>query len=335
MQKDFHYYAIYVLARCAGFNRNDARVIAYSSQYADDSTESEPINVGDFVFDTVRTAHFGLTSYTWGVQKKVYIPFHFLPPIPLRHTQRKFSYVTKPNSLFAKRLLDEACQDESDLKLHRIGVALHTFADTWAHQKFSGRHDEENDVEAIHFWQNKRWEYPFIQDISFDLLPEIGHVQAGYYPDLPFQKWKYEDHKKRVVVRDNRKEFLESAKEIFDRLVVIPKAKGNPPVDWEAIKNRVEKLLSLGNRDHEKRCRNWKREFKEFFISPKDDYEKTAWRKEALKAKDISYYDWDALGPDRLKSLRFSPKRDFFDSNWVRFHRAAFLQRFFVLSNLM
>lgn len=67
MQKDFHYYGIYALARCAGFNRDDAHVIAYSSQYVDDSTESEPINVGDFVFDTVRTAHLGLKSYGWDV----------------------------------------------------------------------------------------------------------------------------------------------------------------------------------------------------------------------------------------------------------------------------
>jgi len=335
MQKDFHYYGIYVLARCAGFNRDDARVIAYSSQYVDDSTESEPINVGDFVFDTVRTAHFGLTSYTWGVQKKVYVPFHFLPPIPLRQSKRKFSYVTKPNSLFSKRLLDEACQDESGLKLYRIGVALHTFADTWAHEKFSGRLNEENDVEAIHFWKNRKWNYHVIENISLDLLPQIGHAEAGYYPDLPFQKWKYKNYKRREILRDNKKEFLECAKEIFDRLVVIPKVKGKPPVDWEAIKDRVEKLLSSENSDCGKRCQNWKREFHEFFISSKDDYKKTAWRKEAIKAKDISHYDWDALDPDRLKSLRFSPKRGFFDSNWVRFHQAAFLQRALVLQNLM
>lgn len=232
-------------------------------------------------------------------------------------------------------MLEEACQDNSDLRLYRIGIALHTFADTWAHREFSGRFNEENDIEAIHVWKNERWKHLFIENFSLDLFPEIGHAEAGYYPDLPFQKWKYKNYKRREVPRDNRKEFLKCAKEIFDRLVVVPKVKGKPPADWKAIKNRVEKLLSSGNGDCGKRCQNWKKEFKKFFVSPQDDYEKTAWRREALKAKDISYYDWDALDPDRLKSLRFSPKRGFFDSNWVRFHRAAFLQRFFVLSNLM
>jgi len=335
MQKDFHYYGIYVLARCAGFNRDDARVIAYSSQYVDDSTESEPINVGDFVFDTVRTAHFGLKSYGWDVQKKVYIPFHFLPPFPLRDSQRKFSHVTKSNSLFAKRLLEEVFQDNSELKLYRIGIALHTFADTWAHQGFSGRYDEENDVEAIHLWENGRWNHLFIENISLDLLPEIGHAEAGYYPDLPFQKWNYKNYEKRLVVRDNRKEFLESVKEIFSRLVAVTKAKGEPPVDWNAIRNLLEKVLNLENQGCDKRCENWKSKFSQFFLSIGDNYEKTAWRREALKAKDTSYYDWDRLDPQRLKSLRFSSKEGFFDSNWVRFHRAAFLQRAFVLQNLM
>lgn len=70
MQKDFHYYGIYVLARCAGFNRDDAHVIAYSSQYADHSAESEPVNVGNSVFNAVRTARSGLKSYGWDVSFK-------------------------------------------------------------------------------------------------------------------------------------------------------------------------------------------------------------------------------------------------------------------------
>ena len=57
MQKDFHYHCIAVLARAAGFRQADALTIAYASQYVDDSTESEPIRVGELMFDPVRTAH--------------------------------------------------------------------------------------------------------------------------------------------------------------------------------------------------------------------------------------------------------------------------------------
>ena len=51
MQKDFHYYCIAILARAAGFGKSDALNIAYASQYVDDSTESEPIKVGELPFE--------------------------------------------------------------------------------------------------------------------------------------------------------------------------------------------------------------------------------------------------------------------------------------------
>ncbi len=53
MFRDFHYYCVGVLAKAAGFQEDDALTIAYASQYVDDSTESEPINVGDMIFDPV------------------------------------------------------------------------------------------------------------------------------------------------------------------------------------------------------------------------------------------------------------------------------------------
>ena len=59
MKKDFHYYCIGVLAKATGFKEDDALTIAYASQYVDDATESEPIRVGEMLFDPVRTAHFG------------------------------------------------------------------------------------------------------------------------------------------------------------------------------------------------------------------------------------------------------------------------------------
>ena len=66
MQSDFHYYCIGVLARAAGFNRDDALTIAYASQYTDDSTESELIRLeldeGRLRFDPVRTSYTGLET---------------------------------------------------------------------------------------------------------------------------------------------------------------------------------------------------------------------------------------------------------------------------------
>ena len=39
MQKDFHYYVIYALAKEAGYFNNDIYAIAYYSQYVDDNTD--------------------------------------------------------------------------------------------------------------------------------------------------------------------------------------------------------------------------------------------------------------------------------------------------------
>ena len=34
-------------------------------------------------------------------------------------------------------------------QLHRLGIALHVYADTWSHQEFSGLKSELNDLEEI------------------------------------------------------------------------------------------------------------------------------------------------------------------------------------------
>ncbi|OPX37320.1 MAG: hypothetical protein B1H11_06085 [Desulfobacteraceae bacterium 4484_190.1] len=55
------------------------------------------------MFDPVRTAQYGLDSYGWSAQKRIFIPFHFLPPRPLETAQ--YSFITEPNSVFAHKSL--------------------------------------------------------------------------------------------------------------------------------------------------------------------------------------------------------------------------------------
>ena len=182
MQKDFHYYCIGVLSKAAGFKSKDALTIAYASQYVDNSTESEPLQLGHHIFDTIRTAHFGLKAYDWSVQKRIYIPFHFIPSKPIRSDSD--TYITEPNSSFAKSIFNEACNENQEaLRLYRIGISLHTFADTWAHKGFSGREHKENNVESIHQYKGSKWKRLLWDNFYLDLLPQIGHAEAGYHPD--------------------------------------------------------------------------------------------------------------------------------------------------------
>jgi hypothetical protein len=366
MQKDFHYYCVGVLARAAGFNRDDALTIAYASQYTDDSTESELIRLetdeGHLKFDPVRTSYSGLEtihSLAWSAQKRVWIPFHFLPPAPFRPEERQtFSFVTRPDSVFGRMLLDEAAKEpleNHNRRLCRIGVALHTYADSWSHQDFSGRESrEENDVETISLrsGSGKDWQKLGIENLLFDALPFIGHAEAGYFPDLAFQEWKCIVGGTRVVERNNIDTFAEAAQTIYDRLLLMEKVNSEPSVPWDEIGPKVRMLLASQDRAPkgverytmpayrsyqalmvENRCDRWRKEFG-YLFEPKADkfrYDKTAWRRDAITGDP----DWDGYSEEEWNAMLPREVRPgFWDSLWVNFHRAALRQRHFVLENL-
>lgn len=335
MQKDFHYYCIGVLAKAAGFDKSDALTIAYASQYVDDSTESEPLRVGNLMFDPVRTAHIGLKAYDWSTQKRVYIPFHFIPPNPIRSPRDTF--VTAPNSPFALRILKEAYEEQLELRrLCAIGAGLHTLADTWAHQGFSGRQHRENDVESIYHREGKRWKLLLLENFYLDVLPQIGHAEAGHFPDQSFLTWKYtRKSTNEELERNNTNEFLTAAKTIYHQLRGVDKSKSDPPISWEDIGTVIRDLLADREQDIEKRCGNWRGRFQYMFDPLNFRYDSRAWRNDALEPHDEADTDWDDFKPSDFRRLQFPMKPGFYDSLWVQFHRAALRQRHLVLENLL
>lgn len=383
MQTDFHFYCIGVLARAAGFNRADASTIAYASQYVDNSTESEPIRLeiegGDLSFEPVRTAYNplipsqGLESLSWSAQKRVFIPFHFIPSEPFDPAEpRAFSYVTEPGSPFAELLLDEAAREENRRRrLCRIGTALHTYADTWAHKDFSGRDNEsENDVENIEVpdgdedgWKHLLLEN-IVDDLPIDLIPEIGHAEALYFPDLPYQEWKCViGSPKKPGGGNNVKDFLQAAEHIYKRLRRLREMDKDEPVDpipwndksvdfvpWEELEPLVLERLADGpttepellerflpkkylERDLQERCKRWRNQFIHWFEPHPElfSYDPKAWREEAFEG-DTDWDDWTGEKWARESPLKLKP--NFWDSLWVHFHRAALRHRHFVLENL-
>jgi len=333
LQLDYHYYTVYQLAKLAGFGPRDSETIAYASQYVDDSTESEPVEpFPDQHFDTVRTAHYNLGAFDWNVQKKIYMPFHFLPTSIRWESPKDFSYVTKPatdgNTDLATMLIDDAVGESNKrFRLIRLGVALHTIADTFSHFGFSGRHHGENKVGKI--WLAKTgggWKLEPVGSFVGDVfLPSIGHVEALNYPDQPFLKWRYTDRQGNIKTRNNRSQSINGAKLIYHRLK-FAKSSSAPskgldqdhPQDFK----RIASLFSLEG-DLDIRCAKWKT------YTKAPDYDKTKWRKAALKG-DVR---WDDLsGSERKVRLRkLQGKPDFDNSRWAYFHRAALKQRGLVL----
>jgi hypothetical protein len=324
MQHDFHYYCIFQLAVLAGFSRKDAAVIAYASQYVDDSTESEPVEpYPDQRFDTVRTAHYNLEAFHWNVQKKIFMPFHFLPGEVRRLDPGNFSYITKKGtgSKLAKQLISNVIQQTGNrqFQLIRLGVALHTIADTFSHFGFSGRRHEENKVGTIWFRDNRKWKKQ-IHSLWGYFAPNIGHAEAYHLPDYPYLHWRYENVRGEKVRRDNNKYSMMGVEHIYGILLQMRSSKHKSrlavdhPKDYKKIQRLFEKKMSL-----EKRCERWKK------YTGTPAFNRTKWRRAALTG-DVK---WDSLSRSDLgahmKTMKGKPGFD--DSNWALFHRAAHIQR--------
>lgn len=332
MQKDYHYYAVYQLARLAGFVRGDAETIAYASQYVDDSTESEPIEPypGQY-FDTARTAHYELGAFNWNVQKKIYMPFHFLPAKIRWESPETFSYVTElatgDDTELATMIVKEALREtDAIFKLVKLGIALHAVADTFSHVGFSGRHHDENNVGRIWHAKNGGWKLKFLESFVSDVfVPRIGHVEALHYPDYPYLKWRYTDDGGDMKPRNNLDYSIKGAKLIYRFLKmaksgsgVVSDLKKDCPDEFREISRLFENTGTL-----ETRCGKWR----DYTGAPK--YSKKKWRQEALKGK----VDWDDKSPTELKvSMReLKGKAGFDSSKWAYFHRAALKQRSLVI----
>ncbi|MHC4534553.1 MAG: DUF6765 family protein [Planctomycetota bacterium] len=332
MERDYHYYTVYKLAKLAGFNLSDSETIAYASQYVDDSTESNPVEpFPDQHFDTARTAHYGLKAFDWNVQKKIYMPFHFLPMKIRWKSPTKFSYVTKPakgnNTELATMLIKDAMTETPRrFKLIRLGVALHTIADTFSHFGFSGRHHDENNVGYI--WYAKKaggWDFQTIKSYADVFVPRIGHVEAFESPDLPYLKWQYTNNDKKKSERYNLVYCMKGVKLIYSFLKTakVPSVTSadlvhDYPNEFKKIQSLFEQTGSCASR-----CKRWKK----YTNAP--DYNKRKWRKEALKGN----VNWDKMSRTRQKVhiRRLKGKPGFDTSKWAYFHRAALKQRSLVV----
>ncbi len=117
----------------------------------------------------------------------VWIPFHFLPgnggePSGSNPDGRFINkLVCRPDSHIARDML-AACVKDKDkpYALHRLGITMHVYADTWAHQGFAGVNHEINEVEGIKS-NNKSLDKKFFNKIINFFLSQtfpLGHGAA-------------------------------------------------------------------------------------------------------------------------------------------------------------
>jgi hypothetical protein len=302
----------------------------------------------------------------------VWIPFHFLPPHPINPADpASYTFVTRPatQSTFASLLLRQVRRrsvGNYKTYLCALGIALHTYADTWAHQGFSGRREKANDVEAICVYDRQSGEKQRLglENVLYDALPAIGHLEAGRLPDFSYLKFEYfSPEAGRAILRDNCQIFLQAAHAIYKKLQTMPKTASVEGLAWEELQLHFQSLFLSGSlqtnlqsgllpagqpvqvesallnagdvqlKDLERRCEAWQNEFVSLFASAGQPYayDRLAWRAEAIQ----SNVRWDGLTP--VEWQQFPPlkvKGNFWDSWWVHFHRAALRQRHWVRENL-
>lgn len=358
MQQDFHFYVTGMLAKHAGYTDDESITIATAAQYVDHATESFPIHFEDGrIFETTMTAHYHIRSFEEGVQKKVFMCFHFPPHGLTTEGERKFfSFKTKENSPIINDLLYQIKADTVQgtydyldrnttfpFHLYRLGVAIHTLADSWSHKSFTGRHNDENDVGKIWFKKGSKWKRQYYNDWKWDVAPTIGHAECGHYPDQPFRCMQYnlpssEGKKMKKITRTNPVQFKEAAKKCLEWLNKFntDTSDSNLWDDDSPAMKCLDFLIKLEEEDSKKRIQALKenevftKHYSSLFAGS-SDYNSNKWRDEAIIPRELN----DPWGErKRRKQLHAKPKPGFEGSNFRLFHKAAKLQRTFILDKL-
>ena len=280
MNINFHYFAIKTLATAAGFPEPQAQQIAKYSQFVDDYNppsimacsnipdhiiNSESLNLyarsGIGNFRPIATGFTNAFEYAGLLlgrdQRLVLSPFHFTPfdeTVAGLPEHRVVPLAYGDNSLIDRLLQKEIAGFYAALNpnipLMRIGMLLHTFADTYAHQMFTGFVSWANRVNIIEARSNitNKDCTPRVRDsirlvnAALGSLPPIGHVQAGHNPDLSDIAYSFSyienasDNEPQVHICDNTESFVEAAMHIF---YYLQECLGFVYTPWEELAPRL------------------------------------------------------------------------------------------------
>lgn len=225
MNIDFHYGVVYVVSRLAGLSQDQAEIVAHACQYVDDATTTGVLHFRDGeTFERFASAH-ELVDYQNihnDINRTVWVPFHFLPGGQGETIQAKA--VCRPDSAIAREMMASAisANDKSNA-LHRIGVSLHVYVDTWAHQGFSGIVSPINRVDEMesHDLTPETWRDELARKAAhivdatgtfiLDHVAPLGHGAALHLPDQPWSVWHYNNGGGERISRDNPKDFAMAA----------------------------------------------------------------------------------------------------------------------------
>lgn len=320
MNVEFHYYSTAFLGVKAGFSRADAQTIAYAGQYVDHHHRSYEITTPRGLVVSGATQNFSF--WDPGTVAQVLAPFHFLPagsdagvpPTSCRADGRISVWDVRPNSAPAKILLTQALKTKN---LHRVGLALHTFSDTWAHQNFTARDEDWNRLDPS------------------NRLPAPGHAQAGWAPDLWLASWTDRRLSSPEVTNLNR--FAECARKVY-RYLCTYRGKDFHQ-DEEEVAAELLSLVEAG-RGRE----SWEDRALEYIVRlDLEPYDPSLWVTQALELDEAGspwpvFDRWRKWGEELIHRTGLGlpqvvrAKSGFEDTPWAAWIRAAEEHRALALS---
>lgn len=277
MDKEFHYWVTGLIAEYAGFPARDCRTLAYSSQYTDDNNATIEIYASDAATEPSYITHVSQTENILKPKRdilNIYPIFHFIPgdmdKTPARKDGQTYPLITTPDSSYANKIFSYTLSNSvskylaKDRRcLYRIGLAAHSYVDTWAHQNFCGYYSDMNGLPGVP-------------------LPDIGHFDAMHNPDMVNHRWTDQ----RLVDSDiiNNDRFLAAAKRLYGYWAAFCGQIGcSPRGSWEELE---ELLLNTWHQEEGARFEAYQK--KSRYLK---EYDKSQWINEAtelIEVEDIS-----------------------------------------------
>ena len=358
MQIDFHHTVTWVLARLSGFSDKEAAIIAYSSQYVDDACNCGVIRFhGDIRYSRTSSSHhtFDQRNFRCLSNLQVWIPFHFLPGNGGCRAGENpdGTFIEKlrctPDSYVAKDMVDSCIEDRNrPYELHRLGITLHVYADTFAHQGFSGVAHESNGVMDFSgkIIPEPLWACLF-EKLKSSLIGRVlplGHGAVLYYPDFPFAHWQYKNQwlirnkKTEQGNRNNPELFMKAVDALYGVLCSFRRERGAadvpgkiPDADQEQIKKN---FLAFTDYDAKVRHRQWRESIQkgEFSFGGKGT------ECPQYIPKGVGSWKHLALGTEKEiddKNDIFEFNESFLYCNWKLFHDALQKHRFVILRDIL
>jgi len=355
MQIDFHHGVTYIVARKAGFDHHDAQIVAHCAQYVDDATANGTINFNNgAMYARISSAHKMLDyrNFEQLANHQVWIPFHFLPGnanLPSdQNVEGNFieKIICCPNSPIAQDMVKvciNAKHEHDKYALHRLGITMHVYADTWAHQGFAGvNHDVNNVFEVkeenakqgqnwaskVGQYFNNMWDNVASSFVS-DALP-LGHGAVLNYPDLPYLKWSYKNrYTNKLIVRDNPTDFVAAADHMCMAMKRYIAGDANAQVSGlaDGDKKVLRKYLEeITDESGEKRHNKW-------LTLINDDVFGLGSQRVTYLSKGPGSWKDKALG--RKRGEVYSYSNEFLTSDWKCFHDALIAHRFDLVHNIL